>query len=102
MGRGKKTLTWERERAKLKVKFLGWGITTCELKYDGCLRNWALGFAHAKRRRNLKPHELSIVVLACSYCHEILDARREHETEAIVNRIIANRVVKPKLTVQSK
>jgi hypothetical protein len=54
---------------------------------------WALGFAHAKRRRNLKPDELGKVILACVHCHEILDCRKEHETEAIVNQIIANRVI---------
>jgi hypothetical protein len=90
---GKKTIAWEKKRAELKVLFEGWGVITCELKFVGCLINWALGFAHAKRRRNLKPDELGKVILACVHCHEILDCRKEHETEAIVNQVIANRVI---------
>jgi len=90
--RGKRTLQWEKERAKLKVKFLSWGITSCELRYPGtCWGDNALGFAHAKKRRFLKPHELGIVVLCCNPCHDILESLPADLMETEVMAMISQR-----------
>jgi len=92
MKSGKKVQAWEKERAKLKVKFYAWGITSCELHYPGCWNDSALGFAHARKRRNLKPHQLGEVILACNICHDKIESLPEEEMEEIVRSIIANRL----------
>lgn len=94
--KGKKTIAWEKERKKLKVRFEAMRITTCELVYPGCWYNTALSFAHAKKRRNLKPHELSEVILCCVPCHEKIEILKEAEMTKIVRSVIANR--KPDLS----
>lgn len=68
-----KTKLWNKVRAKLKVKFLEWGITTCELRYKGCWVNNALGFAHRYKRALCDEQELYIVVLACNSCHGVIE-----------------------------
>ena len=90
--RGKRTIAWEKEREKLKVKFLSWGITSCELRYPGtCWGDSALGFAHAKKRRFLKPHELGHVILACNPCHDILESLGADLMKAEVDATISAR-----------
>jgi len=92
MKSGKRTIAWEIERAKLKVKFLSWGITSCELRYPGtCWGDNALGFAHAKKRRFLQPNELGIVVLCCNPCHDILESLGHALMQAEVESTIAAR-----------
>lgn len=88
---GRKTKQWEKERAKLKVRFLVMGITRCELRLRGCWGDNSLGFAHARKRRNLKPHELGECVLACGPCHDQIEALPESEMAATVRGIIAKR-----------
>lgn len=89
---GKRTLAWENERAKLKVRFLQWGITSCELRYPGtCWGDACLGFAHAKKRRFLKPHELGHVILACNPCHDVLESLGAELMKAEVDATIENR-----------
>lgn len=86
---GKKTIAWDAERAKLKVRFLSMGITSCELKYQGCWRDNALGFAHSKKRNDIqKPHELSEVCLACSPCHQKIELLPKKEMAKVVRDII--------------
>lgn len=95
---GKRTKAWESTRRKLKVAFECAGIVECELKWPGCWRDNSLGFAHHKKRRNLKPEELTIVILACSAeCHRKLELLPEKEMEQIVLTTIANRETQPKL-----
>jgi hypothetical protein len=90
---GKKGLAWEKCRRELKVKFQRAGITTCEIGelYPGCWIDNGLGFAHARKRRNLKPGELSVVILACNSCHDNLELLPESEMAKIVLDIIARR-----------
>jgi hypothetical protein len=89
---GKRTRNWEQERARLKKKFEKWGIMSCELRYPGtCWGDNALGFAHAKKRRFLKPEELGIVVLCCNPCHDILESLPHEFMEVEVMQAIANR-----------
>lgn len=93
--RGKKTDAWEKMRRALKPRFERAGITTCELRWPGCWKDNGLGFAHAKRRRNLKAGELGIVILCCNYCHDALDLRPEAGTSAIVESVIGGRTTQP-------
>ena len=55
-------------------QFEKWGITVCELNFDGCVKNMYLGFAHTKKRRNITtPEDLRRVVLACQPCHHVVE-----------------------------
>jgi len=88
---GKKGLAWEKVRRELKVKFQRAGITACEIRGHGCWYDNGLGFAHAKKRRNLGPGELSVVALACCVCHDRIEILPEQEMAEIVMRIIDSR-----------
>lgn len=63
-----KVQIWNRIRKQLKKDFEKAGITSCELKLEGCVHNNFLGFAHTKKRRDVT--DLRRVVLACQNCHE--------------------------------
>jgi sugar phosphate isomerase/epimerase len=65
---GKKTKEWMEIRKELKEEFQRMGVTTCELKLEGCTHDNFLGFAHTKKRRNVT--DLKRVVLACANCHD--------------------------------
>ena len=63
---------------KLKKIYEEKGITTCELRLEGCANNWALGFAHRHKRRwyygiEEQLHSFEETVLACSPCHEKIE-----------------------------
>src|SRR4051794_21867306 len=51
---GKKARAWAITRRELSTEFAAQGITSCELGYEGCWRENALGFAHGRKRRHLK------------------------------------------------
>jgi hypothetical protein len=58
------------------------GVTTCELRFAGCLNNWALGFAHRHKRiwYKSRPELLSDynqTILACVKCHEAIEYDKE-------------------------
>lgn len=94
--RGKKTEAWEKVRRAIKPKFEKAGITECELKLvRGCWIDNGLGFAHAKKRRNLGAGELSKVILACNLCHDIIEALPEEEMTRIVMVTISKRKIQP-------
>lgn len=92
---GKKGKQWEKVRRDLVPRFKRAGITTCELGYSCCWRDQALGFAHAKKRRNLGPGELSLVILACNPCHDQIECLPEEEMGKIVRAIIEARQIQP-------
>lgn len=51
-------------------QFEKWGIRTCEIGLEDCVKTIYLGFAHTKKRRNIEtPEDLRRVVLACQSCH---------------------------------
>lgn len=58
---GRKTKEWERIRRVLVRRFLKAGLWRCELGYAGCWQTNALGFAHAKKRRNCSEKDLWVV-----------------------------------------
>lgn len=88
---GKKTREWNRERAKIKKVLLMAGIIYCELQFEGCWRDNALGLAHPRKRRHLKEGELSVAILACAPCHSVIERMPESEMCEIVYRVIAER-----------
>lgn len=63
-----KVQIWNRIRKQLKKDFKEMGITTCELRLEGCTNDNFLGFAHTKKRRDVT--DLRRVVLACNNCHD--------------------------------
>lgn len=90
---GKKTLAWNAQRQALKTRFESVGITTCELKLGGiCMDDFALSFAHEKKRGDLLPGELVRVALSCSACHEYIE-RQIHKDQMydIVHSVIEGR-----------
>ncbi len=90
-----KTKVWDAHRRRLKPKFLRAGITRCELRYPGCCGDSFLGFAHAKKRRNLRPEEEAVVILACTQCHQTIEHKPEAEMERIVLDTIRRRRAQP-------
>ena len=63
---------------KLKKIYLDKEITTCELRLNGCVNNFALGFAH-RHKRNWYKHNPDLLmdfnqtILACQPCHEKIE-----------------------------
>jgi hypothetical protein len=93
--KGKKTSEWEKVRRNLKPRFERAGITRCELAYALCMHDNYLGFAHAKKRRNLGPGELSVVILACQNCHGDIECMEEPMMQQIVMQTIERRERQP-------
>lgn len=98
MHAGKRTKEWQRLREQLKPRFAAVGITHCEFKYKGCWYDNGLGFAHLRKRANLRDGELRVVALACNICHDMLELLPEEEMARTVQRAITNRVLQPDLT----
>jgi len=86
---------WDAIRTRIKPLFLAAGITRCEIRLPGCALNNFLGFAHAKKRRNLTIPERDVVVLACNTCHDIIEGCPEPLMQAFVLSIIAKRPRQP-------
>lgn len=76
---------------RLKKIYAEKGITECEIRLPGCLKNWGLGFAHKHKRKDYYqcPEMLGNfyqTILACSSCHDKI----EHDpflTREIFNRL---------------
>lgn len=89
---GPKTKAWSNTRVELKAEFeFQYGITTCELRYEGCWRDNALGFAHAAKRRKLTREDLKHVILCCNPCHDQIEFLSPEEMKRIVDETIQNR-----------
>lgn len=95
---GKKVKAWESERRRLVKRFLEAGITECELhgvlEHDCKFDNW-LSFAHAAKRRKLRPEDLSQVILICTVAHNIIEVWPAEKMKKIVNLTIESREVQP-------
>lgn len=71
MGKGE---IWTKQRKKLKVEYEDKGITTCELRLEGCWNDNALGFAHRYKRSDPRcEHDFNGTVLACNPCHQKIE-----------------------------
>jgi hypothetical protein len=73
-----RTKQWNKIRAKLSKQFREWGITRCELNYDGC-QGVVHGFAHRYKRWACDEEELHIVVAACNNCHAKIEGKRHDD-----------------------
>lgn len=93
LGAGKKTKAWDEAREKLKKQFATWGITKCELNYEGCWRDNSLGFAHLDKRRYLTEADLMEVVLACNECHQAVEIQPRDQMKKELLEVIKNRVI---------
>lgn len=89
---GPKTKAWNDARVELKIEFeFQYGITTCELRYEGCWLDSALGFAHAEKRRKLTREDLKHVILSCGPCHDEIEFLAPEQMKRIVDETVQNR-----------
>lgn len=91
---GKKTISWADERKKLVIKFNEMNIRSCEIRFENCWKNTALGFAHLEKRRKLGPDDLGEVVLACNICHEVVERWPAEKMKDYLKLIIWKRRIK--------
>ena len=89
---GPRVKAWDRVRRQLKIDFARRGIVACELRYEGCWIDNALGFAHAAKRRKLTPGDLKTVVLTCAPCHDRIEVMAPDEMARIVGETIERRM----------
>lgn len=90
---GKKGRQWANvRRNELKPAFEAMGVTSCELRYENCANDDYLGFAHAAKRRKLSVDDLNHVILACNFCHDLLEVMPPEEMQRIVDETIHNRI----------
>jgi len=88
-------------KPKLRVLFGSRGITKCELKLSGECDNWNVQFAHSKKRWKIETiQDLQEVAVACSACHEKIEARHADMDAIIKDRIKSRPVVIPTLTLE--
>lgn len=91
---GKKTSEWNSAREDLKKEFNARGIRQCEIRLKGCWERNALTFAHVDKRRNLTAEELRhAVVLACTPCHQAVEAMPHEEMREMLENIIERRMI---------
>ncbi len=88
---GKRVKEWIRERAKLRRIYQKKGITSCEIRLEGCMGVFGLSFAHKHKRVWYydKPGLLGSfeeTVRACAYCHTKIE-RDKQLTEEVFNRL---------------
>lgn len=89
---GKKSKEWMAVRRRLKIQFEAQGITGCELRYEGCFGEGALGFAHGRKRRHLQGDELeTLTILSCNHCHDRIEYLPPEQMLAIVQDVIGQR-----------
>ncbi len=95
LGTGKRTKAWEDGRVDIKKYFEKLGITQCEIRMEGCLKDNFLGFAHVERRVNYTEEELikpDHVVLACRQCHYTVDNEMpKTESKKLLETIVFKR-----------
>ena len=108
-----RTESWLPVRQELEEWFIGESITECELKLPGCMRTFGLAFAHSLKRRFISPPKNILdndaweqyrkiwreVVLACQYCHSIIEAygeKKEPKMSTAVRDCIKRRGKCPK------
>jgi hypothetical protein len=97
-----KVQEWLAARRVLKSAFQEAGITICEVKLDdNCWNNNGLSFAHSKKRHDIEGDELYEVVLACAYCHTMIEGMKKADMTKFVRNIIANRTCQPVLATRS-
>jgi hypothetical protein len=93
LGAGKKTHEWSKVRQDIYAELAEIGITSCEIRNEGCLGSFTLGLAHSLRRRFINTKEqLYETILACQKCHEYIDYKlSKDECESLIKSIIDDR-----------
>jgi hypothetical protein len=96
MGRfaaGKRTIKRRAMNLRLKKMFLEKGYQqTCELKLEGCLRTFALSWAHSRKSRFLTDDEKWMhACLSCCSCHDKAEAMSHDEMFKLVSGAIEKR-----------
>jgi hypothetical protein len=93
-----KTREWQDAKRVLKPAFEKAGITFCELRLDkSCWGSVGLSWAHSKKRADIEDDELYEVVVACAYCHTIIEGMPKEKMTKLVRGIIAKRICQPVL-----
>ena len=89
---GKKGKRWTKVRAELKREFLAMGVTACEGRWEGCMGDDGLTFAHSLKRRHITTDaQMREVVCLCVICHDRIEVMGEERMSGIVRGIIAAR-----------
>ena len=89
---GARTLKRRRMNQKLKAILGPLGITSCELRMQGCLGSWALSMAHSRKSRFLTDDEKWMhACLACHACHDKAEAMSHEKMFEVVSEAIAKR-----------
>lgn len=88
---GKITEANKKANAKLKKMFYEKGITTCEIRFAGCMNDNFLSFAHRHKRLWYRGQlellsDFNQVVLACASCHQEIEGNKEL-TERVFARL---------------
>lgn len=91
LGAGKKTKEWMKERSELEKEFDELGITSCEVRLEGCWGSTALGFAHLEKRRKLTKEDLGKVVRSCNPCHMEFELYNPIRMKKLLEEIIKGR-----------
>ena len=92
--RDKKAKLWLKVRKEIIADFERRGITSCELRWDGCWVNNGLTLAHRMKRRKIQDEkELSTVANLCIICHNKVEILPYEEMFQIITEIINNRNV---------
>ncbi len=90
---GKRSLKRLAMNARLKKRHAehGWP-QTCELRLAGCLKTWALSWAHSRKSRHLITEEDWMhACLSCAACHEKVEAVTHSEMFMLVSDAIRAR-----------
>lgn len=89
---GKRTKKRIAMNARLKKMAEAKGIHQCEVRLDGCLKTWALTWAHSKKSRFIvTDDEWMEAALACVHCHDKIEAMPHDQMYKIVTEAINNR-----------
>lgn len=75
---GRKTKEWIKASDELEEEYLLKGITSCELRFEGCWGTQALHFAHRYKRNDPRcEHTFEGTILACNPCHQKIEYDRD-------------------------
>lgn len=82
---------WPKQREGLKKIYQSKGIVRCELRLEGCMKDFAMSFHHRHKRwwyikRPELLGEFNQTVLACASCHDKAEASARL-TEELFNKL---------------
>jgi hypothetical protein len=78
---------------RLKARAMEQGVDSCEIKLPGCLRGWALSWAHSKKSRFLITDEDWMeAALACCECHKQVENMNHESMHRLVTEALGRRL----------